>query len=276
MVPQFGQRPLLQAPAVGPVPHEAPGAMQLPPKQHPPPPQAPLAQQGSPGSPHLLQYPVLGLQTVSPLVQAFPGWQHISPAPPQAAQVPPRQRVFPAVHVDPEQQGWPRPPHVPQVPLLQVPAMIPQPAPEATHTLATQQPPCAHTFPGQQAPPGVPHAASAGLAGASMTRGTSGATAPSRVPPVPPAAPPPCPPALPPAAPSDVPPSPTLSPPPQLAATSTSITVEASAGAPVERSKRNRVERTSLITGASSNTQAVPGSAETEPGRIFSRRGRSS
>ena len=95
--------------------------------------------------------------------------QQRSSVPPQPTQLADpegsSQTVFGAVHRLPEQQESPRPPHDPQVPAEQVPAIPPPqrvpaatqddvPAPESS----TQQPPLAQKCPGQQAWFGPPQA----------------------------------------------------------------------------------------------------------------------
>ena len=93
--------------------------------------------------------------------EQVPPGQQGSPALPQAAQIPPRQAVFSAVQVFPEQHGPPAAPHVPHAPALQVP--LPTGAPQAmsapTQMPFTQQPaPPAQTLLSQQICPLPPHA----------------------------------------------------------------------------------------------------------------------
>jgi hypothetical protein len=83
------------------------------------------------------------LHAVPEARQALPAQQE-SPALPQETQVAPLQRVPPAVHAAPGQQGWPGPPHAPQDPLAQLPGTRPQAAPAATHVQPTQHPPPLH------------------------------------------------------------------------------------------------------------------------------------
>jgi len=56
------------------------------------------------------------------------------------------------------QQAWPVPPHVPQLPLAQVPPIPGHVLPEAVQVLVTQQPPPVQVSPAQQASPAAPQA----------------------------------------------------------------------------------------------------------------------
>jgi hypothetical protein len=47
------------------------------------------------------------------------------------------------------QHGWPEPPQVPQLPLVQVPPMFGQAVPDAVQRSFTQQPPLAHVLAAQ-------------------------------------------------------------------------------------------------------------------------------
>jgi hypothetical protein len=93
--------------------------------------------------------------------EQVPPAQHGSPAPPHAAQTPPRQEVLEAVQVLPEQQGPPAAPQVPHLP----PEHMPPPTaalhvvPELTHVPFTQHPlPPPHELLSQQICPGPPQA----------------------------------------------------------------------------------------------------------------------
>jgi hypothetical protein len=62
------------------------------------------------------------------------------------------------VHVLPAQQGCPLPPHVPQLPLMQVMPIVGQVEPPAVQTLFTQQPPESQVVFSQHGSPGWPQA----------------------------------------------------------------------------------------------------------------------
>jgi hypothetical protein len=81
--------------------------------------------------------------------------------------VPPEQLAPPAVQVvlllppplGSVQHIWPTAPHVPQLPLLQVPPTFGQVEPDAVQTRSTQQPLLLHELPAQHGWPGPPHCA---------------------------------------------------------------------------------------------------------------------
>lgn len=140
--------------------------------EHPP---EPAEQQGLPIVPHAPPLHEPAAQVFEPNVQLPPGathspshgsqqpplshlapGQHCCPGAPHAKHVR-SQRVFGLVHCLVPQQVWLVPPHVPQLPFVQVPPKE-QRAPEPVHRPPTQQPPPLQTLPSQQACPGSPQA----------------------------------------------------------------------------------------------------------------------
>lgn len=137
--------------------------MQMFSKQQPPPVQVLPPQHGAPGVPQVVQNPGFddvddGVEQTVPGPQRsaalLPG-QQISPAWPQAVQVPVRH-ANPGPH-EPPQQGWPAPPQAGQRPPAQTPPAPAQAWPSAMHRSLSQQAPPEHRLlPGQQGPPAWP------------------------------------------------------------------------------------------------------------------------